>query len=84
MTRTSRAMRISKWSIAGVAVIVALGFGALEARASFEASKSDCLWHPPTYLGSCTSTQQCQSLCEMHNPERPVLGVCDGCCSCVI
>jgi hypothetical protein len=68
-----------------VLVIGGLLFGAQTAWGS-SAERSECLWHPPTFLGACTDQQQCQQMCYQYNSEYPwVLGECnDGCCSCVI
>lgn len=64
-------------------VIGGLTFGAQTALGS-SGARSECFWHPPTFLGTCSDQPECQSLCEQYNPE-PVGGECyDGCCSCVI
>lgn len=66
-------------------VLGGLLFGVQTAWGS-SASRSECFWHPPTFLGSCGGSQTyCQEMCEFYNSERPVLGECSGdCCSCVI
>ena len=70
--------------VLAVFVIGGLLFGAQTAWGT--SAKADCLWHPPTFLGTCTSQGPCQDMCYEYNPEYPwVLGECNGgCCSCVI
>lgn len=86
MTRLGASVRIAQYVVGSSAVIAALAFGALEARAASEANGRFCPpYNPPTYLGACTSQRQCQEDCEFYNPP-PVQGDCvnDGCCVCSI
>jgi hypothetical protein len=67
----------------GAATSVTLVVGVAEAR-FIRLESGDCLYHPPTFLGSCTGNAHCQDMCNQQNPP-PVLDECgDGCCSCVI
>lgn len=74
-----RRIRIARFGFAAV-VFSALLFGVQTVWAS-TTSRSECSWHPPTFLGSCGGS--CQEICEYYN-QPPVLGECSGgCCSCV-
>ena len=77
-------IKIARLGFAAV-VLTGLLFGAQTVWGS-TTSRSECVWHPPTYLGSCGGSQAyCQELCEFYNTERPVLGECSmDCCSCLI
>jgi hypothetical protein len=83
MRRLAQVWARVAWLLTGTAAAIVLIVGVAEARTS-RMETLDCLYHPPTFLGSCTSNAHCQELCLQWNPQ-PVQGECwDGCCSCVI
>jgi hypothetical protein len=66
-----------------LAVIIAagIGFGAKEAFAAETAFS--CFYSPPSQLGECTSTPQCDGWCV--NDWDGIQGTCiGGCCFCQI
>lgn len=75
-------IRIVRFGFA-VVVFSALFFGAQTVWGSTTV-ESACLWHPPTFLGTCSNQLECQGLCDQYNPEPWVAGECrDGCCPCL-
>lgn len=66
--------------IVGSAVVIALGFGVKQAAAG------PTLACPiPPYIGTCSSQDECQAMCEAAYPPPPdVFGDCtaQGCCGC--
>lgn len=72
-------------SILTVFVIGGLLFGAQTVLAGSTSSPT-CEFNPPSFVGSCTSQQDCQETCEFYWKEGPTEGTCDhnNCCSCVI
>jgi hypothetical protein len=61
-------------------VLGALGYGGRQAIAS--AQVRDCQYAPPLWLGSCTSTPECDQRCYETNGDLWV-GLCNaGCCAC--
>jgi hypothetical protein len=68
-----------------VFVVAGLLFGGRTLLAS-SLSERTCDFNPPSFVGSCTSQQDCQQTCEIYWTQGPVEGTCDhnNCCSCVI
>lgn len=64
-----------------LAIVAGMGFGAREAFATETAFS--CTYSPPSRLGACTSTPECDNWCV--NDWGGVRGTCIfGCCFCEI
>ena len=73
-------LRMMKAVVTVALVLGALGYGG---HAAFAGSRAfDCRDQPPWWLGSCTSTPQCDQRC--FDTNGPLWGgLCEaGCCAC--
>ncbi len=85
MNLTRRSVRLG-WFLLGCLAAVILGFGIAEAKTNRAMPGETCLYHPPTFLGACTSQSHCQALCNQYYAPGESFGDCDtnDCCTCIL